>query len=106
MRISTRHISLVAGGTRGKMFFWKSAEFRGRRSNDSKEQQPQRANLLGIGDGASLASPLSRSKACSHSHYTRLEMAMRQSHSDYIKHGTMSIMKVVQLQAGKFYTNR
>ena len=34
------------------------------------KQQPQRVSLLGTGDGASLASPLSRSKACSHLHYT------------------------------------
>ena len=65
----------------------------------------QRASLLGIGDGASLASPLSRLKACSHSHYTRPETATRQSQSGYIKHGTPGIMKVVHLGAGKFYTN-
>ena len=68
-----------------------------RRSNDSKEQQLQGASLLGIDDGASLALLLSRSKACNHSHYTRQEMATWQSHSGYIKNGTMGIMKVVQL---------
>ena len=76
--------------------FWKRTQNLGeRRSNCSKEQQPQRAGLLGIGDGASLASPLSISKACSHSHYTQLETATQQSHSGYIKHGTTGIMKVV-----------
>ena len=76
--------------------FWKRTQNSGeRRSNDSKEQQPQRASLLGIGDGASLASPLSRSKACIHSYYTRPETAMRQSQSGYFKHGTTGIMKVV-----------
>ena len=88
--------------------FWKRTKNSGERQSndhDSKEQQPQRASLLGIGDGASLALPLLRWKACSHSHYTRPETAMQQSHSGYIKHGTMGIMKVVQLQAGKFYTN-
>ena len=86
--------------------FWKRTQNSGeRQSNDSKEQQPQRASLLGIGDGASLALPLLRSKACSHSHYMRPETATWQSHSGYIKHGTTGIMKVVQLRAGKFYTN-
>ena len=34
------------------------------------KQQPQRASLLATGDGAGLASPLSRLKARSHSRYT------------------------------------
>ena len=86
--------------------FWKRTQNSGeRQSNDSKEQQPQRASLLGIGDGASLASPLLKSKACSHLQYTRPETATWHSHSGYIKHGTTGIMKVVQLRAGKFYAN-
>ena len=34
------------------------------------KKQPQRMSLLETGNGASLASPLTRSKACSHLHYT------------------------------------
>ena len=75
------------------MFFERERRIQGKgEAMTPKEQQPQRASLLGIGDGASLASPLSRSKACSHLHYTRPETAMRQSQSGYIKHGTTGIM--------------
>ena len=36
--------------------FWNRTQNSGeRQSNDSKEQQPQRTSLLGIGDGASVA---------------------------------------------------
>ena len=97
MRISTCLIPLVAGELKATCFLEKNAEFR-----EKAKQRLQRTvtakseSILGIGDGASLASPLSRSKACSHSHYTRPETATRQSQSGYIMHGTPGIMKVVQ----------
>ena len=57
-------------GTRGKVFFGIEHRSQGEGEAVTPKQQPQRVSTLGTGAGASLASPLSRLKACSQSYYT------------------------------------
>ena len=60
----------MAGRTQSKVIFGIEHRIQGESKAMTPKQQPQRASTVRTGAGFSLASPLSRSKACNHSHYT------------------------------------
>ena len=94
---------LWLGELKARCFFGIEHRSQGEGEAMTLKQQPQRASALGTGADASLASPLSRSKACSHSYYTRngyvaITTGLHQAwHSGYYEGSTT--------RAGKFYTS-